>query len=136
MSDVWDMNWFGSTKTLDVHIAWLRRKLGDDPAAPRYIHTVRGIGFRLATTEESAITLRIRLLAALAYVLLLAIIALGVPLAINLSARVNAEVRTQALAQADLVAATAADLLGPQPERSWARWLARAPHRSGAACSS
>jgi two-component system, OmpR family, sensor kinase len=44
-------------------------------------------------------------------VLLLAVIALGVPLAINLSARVNAEVRTQAQAQADLVAATAADLL-------------------------
>jgi signal transduction histidine kinase len=53
------------------------------------------------------------LLAALAYVLLLAIIALGVPLAINLSARVNAEVRTQAQAQADLVAAAAADLLAP-----------------------
>jgi signal transduction histidine kinase len=50
--------------------------------------------------------------AALSYVLLLAIIALGVPLAINLSARVHAEVRTQAQAQADLVAATAADLLG------------------------
>lgn len=47
MSDVWDMNWFGSTKTLDVHVAWLRRKLGDDPAAPLYIHTVRGVGFRL-----------------------------------------------------------------------------------------
>jgi two-component system, OmpR family, sensor kinase len=46
------------------------------------------------------------------YVLLLAIIALGVPLAINLSARVHAEVRTQAQAQADLLAATAADLLG------------------------
>jgi two-component system, OmpR family, sensor kinase len=44
-------------------------------------------------------------------VLLLAIVALGVPLAINLRARVNAEVRTQAQAQADLVAATAADLL-------------------------
>ncbi len=44
--------------------------------------------------------------------LLLAIVAFGVPLAINLSARVNAEVRTQARAQADLVAATAADLLG------------------------
>ena len=53
MSDVWDMNWFGSTKTLDVHIALLRRKLGDDPAAPRYIHTVRGVGFRLATQQES-----------------------------------------------------------------------------------
>jgi signal transduction histidine kinase len=46
------------------------------------------------------------------YVLLLAIIALGVPLAINLSGRVHAEVQTQAQAQADLVAATAADLLG------------------------
>jgi DNA-binding response OmpR family regulator len=52
MSDVWDTNWFGSTKTLDVHIAWLRRKLGDDPAAPSYIHTVRGVGFRLATQQE------------------------------------------------------------------------------------
>jgi two-component system, OmpR family, response regulator RegX3 len=46
MADVWDMNWFGSTKTLDVHIAVLRRKLGDDPAAPAYIRTVRGVGFR------------------------------------------------------------------------------------------
>ena len=53
MSDVWDMNWFGSTKTLDVHIAWLRRKLGDDPASPRYIHTVRGVGFRLDDAERS-----------------------------------------------------------------------------------
>jgi DNA-binding response OmpR family regulator len=52
MSDVWDMNWFGSTKTLDVHIAWLRRKLGDDPARPTYIHTVRGVGFRLAQPAE------------------------------------------------------------------------------------
>jgi len=47
-------------------------------------------------------------------VLLLAIVALGVPLALNLSARVNAEVRTQAQGQADLVAATAADLLDPR----------------------
>jgi two-component system, OmpR family, response regulator RegX3 len=52
MSDVWDMNWFGSTKTLDVHIAWLRRKLGDDPAHPTYIHTVRGVGFRLVEPKE------------------------------------------------------------------------------------
>ncbi len=55
--------------------------------------------------------LRTGLLAALAYVLLLAIIALGVPLASSLSARVHDEVRSQALGQADLVAATAADLL-------------------------
>lgn len=57
--------------------------------------------------------LRTGLLAALAYVLLLAIVALGVPLALSLSARVNDEVRSQARGQADLVAATAADLLAP-----------------------
>jgi len=52
MSDVWDENWFGSTKTLDVHIAGLRRKLHDDPGAPRYIETVRGVGFRFSADEE------------------------------------------------------------------------------------
>lgn len=52
MSDVWDVNWFGSTKTLDVHIGWLRRKLGDDSATPRYIRTVRGVGFSLAAEQE------------------------------------------------------------------------------------
>jgi DNA-binding response OmpR family regulator len=46
MAQVWDQHWFGSTKTLDVHVSWLRRKLGDDPAAPRYISTVRSVGFR------------------------------------------------------------------------------------------
>jgi two-component system, OmpR family, response regulator RegX3 len=48
MSDVWDENWFGSTKTLDVHVGWLRRKLGDDSADPPYIRTVRGVGFCLS----------------------------------------------------------------------------------------
>lgn len=52
IADVWDVNWFGSTKTLDVHIGWLRKKLGDDPANPRYIHTVRGVGFRFTAPEE------------------------------------------------------------------------------------
>jgi DNA-binding response OmpR family regulator len=52
MARVWDENWFGPTKTLDVHIGTLRRKLRDDPAQPRYIHTVRGVGFRFTTGEE------------------------------------------------------------------------------------
>jgi two-component system, OmpR family, response regulator RegX3 len=52
MSEVWDENWFGSTRTLDTHIGWLRKKLGDDPVAPRFIHTVRGVGFRFAAPEE------------------------------------------------------------------------------------
>ena len=41
---VWDEHWYGPTKTLDVHIAQLRRKLGD----PRWIETVRSVGYRLA----------------------------------------------------------------------------------------
>ncbi len=48
MADVWDENWFGPTKTLDVHIGLLRRKLGEDAADPRYLRTVRGVGFLLA----------------------------------------------------------------------------------------
>ena len=54
MSKVWDENWFGPTKTLDTHVGWLRKKLGDDPASPRYIHTVRGVGFRFSAPEELA----------------------------------------------------------------------------------
>jgi DNA-binding response OmpR family regulator len=49
MSEVWDENWFGSTKTLDVHMSSLRRKLGDDGADPELISTVRGVGFRFET---------------------------------------------------------------------------------------
>jgi DNA-binding response OmpR family regulator len=46
MSEVWDENWFGSTKTLDMHVSWLRRKLGEDATDPRHLMTVRGVGLR------------------------------------------------------------------------------------------
>jgi DNA-binding response OmpR family regulator len=46
MQEVWGDKWWGSTKTLDMHISWLRRKLGDDAQRPSYITTVRGVGFR------------------------------------------------------------------------------------------
>jgi DNA-binding response OmpR family regulator len=46
MRQVWDSKWWGSTKTLDMHVSWLRRKLHDDAHSPRYITTVRGVGFR------------------------------------------------------------------------------------------
>jgi two-component system response regulator RegX3 len=52
IDEVWDVNWFGSTKTLDVHVSGLRKKLDDDPGEPRYIHTVRGVGFRFASADE------------------------------------------------------------------------------------
>jgi DNA-binding response OmpR family regulator len=53
IADVWDENWFGSTKTLDVHVGTLRRKLGEDPAAPRHLHTVRGVGFSLRAPGDA-----------------------------------------------------------------------------------
>ena len=49
MREVWETDPQGSTKTLDMHVSWLRRKLGDDANAPRYITTVRGTGFRFET---------------------------------------------------------------------------------------
>jgi two-component system, OmpR family, response regulator RegX3 len=52
IDEVWDTNWYGSTKTLDVHVSSLRRKLGDDSQNQRFIHTVRGVGFRFASADE------------------------------------------------------------------------------------
>jgi DNA-binding response OmpR family regulator len=52
MREIWDTVWFGSTKTLDMHISVLRRKLGDDAAKPRYIATVRGVGFRFERDDR------------------------------------------------------------------------------------
>lgn len=46
IDEVWDPAWVGDEHVVDVHIANLRSKLGDDPAAPTYIETVRGIGYR------------------------------------------------------------------------------------------
>ena len=49
---VWGNEWIGDPRTLDVHIRWLRQKLEDDPGAPRYLLTVRGMGYRFARPEE------------------------------------------------------------------------------------
>lgn len=45
---IWGADYFGSDHVVDVHVANLRKKLGEDPAAPRYIETVRGVGYRFA----------------------------------------------------------------------------------------
>jgi DNA-binding response OmpR family regulator len=47
IDEVWDENWWGSTKTLDVHINSIRRKLGERPGAVSRITTIRGVGYRL-----------------------------------------------------------------------------------------
>ena len=47
IDEVWDENWWGSTKTLDVHINSMRRKLGEQAGTPSRITTIRGVGYRL-----------------------------------------------------------------------------------------
>ncbi len=48
---VWGADWYGDDHLVDVHIANLRRKLGDDPRAPRHILTVRGVGYRMGPSR-------------------------------------------------------------------------------------
>ena len=54
MHEIWETAWLGSTKTLDMHVSVLRRKLGDDATSPRFITTVRGVGFRFEPTGGGA----------------------------------------------------------------------------------
>jgi two-component system alkaline phosphatase synthesis response regulator PhoP len=50
---VWGTDWLGDTRTLDVHIRWLREKIEEDPGQPRLIQTVRGVGYRFAAEGQS-----------------------------------------------------------------------------------
>ena len=49
MRDVWGANFWTSSKTIDVHLGWVRRKLGDDSRRPMLISTIRGRGLRFET---------------------------------------------------------------------------------------
>lgn len=49
--EVWGTDWLGDTRTLDVHMSWLRGKLEDDPTHPIYLQTVRGVGYRFVKPE-------------------------------------------------------------------------------------
>jgi len=51
LTEVWQLPYGGSDKTVDVHLSWLRRKLGESAAEPRLLQTVRGVGVRLAEPE-------------------------------------------------------------------------------------
>lgn len=52
LDTVWGEGWIGEPKTLDVHIQWLRDKIESDPSRPRFIHTVRGIGYKFALPSK------------------------------------------------------------------------------------
>jgi len=47
LEQVWGLDFYGDTKTVDVHIRWLREKIEDDASNPKYVQTVRGFGYRL-----------------------------------------------------------------------------------------
>ncbi len=47
LAEVWQMPWGGGDRTVEVHLSWLRRKLGETAAEPRYLHSVRGVGIKL-----------------------------------------------------------------------------------------
>jgi len=51
LAEVWQLAWGGSDRTVDVHLSWLRRKLGETAKQPRYLHSVRGVGVRLMAPE-------------------------------------------------------------------------------------
>ena len=50
--EVWGTDWLGDTRTLDVHIRWLRTKIEDNPKQPKYIQTVRGVGYRFMPADS------------------------------------------------------------------------------------
>lgn len=54
MRDVWQTSFWTSSKTIDVHLGWVRRKLGDDSRRPRLITTIRGKGLRFEVSDPMA----------------------------------------------------------------------------------
>ena len=54
LAEVWQLAWGGSDRTVDVHLSWLRRKLGETAREPRYLHSVRGVGVRLTAPSPDA----------------------------------------------------------------------------------
>jgi hypothetical protein len=53
LREIWGYDYFGETRTVDVHIRYLRQKIEDDPNRPVYIETVRGVGYRFNDKAES-----------------------------------------------------------------------------------
>jgi DNA-binding response OmpR family regulator len=52
MKEVWDTDYMGDTRTLDVHIRWVREKIEDNPNRPRRLITIRGVGYRLISQPQ------------------------------------------------------------------------------------
>jgi DNA-binding response OmpR family regulator len=53
MKEVWETDYVGDTRTLSVHVRWLRLKVEDNPSSPRFLRTVRGVGYRFEVVESA-----------------------------------------------------------------------------------
>ncbi len=56
LTHVWHLPYGGADKTVDVHVSWLRRKLGETAQEPRYLHTIRGVGIKLSPPASPAVS--------------------------------------------------------------------------------
>jgi DNA-binding response OmpR family regulator len=52
METVWETDYMGDTRTLDVHVRWIRERIEENPSSPKYLRTVRGIGYRFGVPSE------------------------------------------------------------------------------------
>ena len=107
LTHVWRMPYGGADKTVDVHVSWLRRKLGETAQQPRYLHTVRGVGIKLTRRASPRPPMRLRIILLVVATSSLVLVSFLVPLALVL--------RTLA---ADRAVSTATDRR-PSP---WPRW--------------
>jgi two-component system phosphate regulon response regulator PhoB len=53
METVWETDYFGDTRTLDVHIRWMREIIEENPAKPEFLKTVRGVGYIFSIPADS-----------------------------------------------------------------------------------
>jgi DNA-binding response OmpR family regulator len=54
MKNVWDTDYLGDTRTLDVHVRWIREKIEENPSSPLYLCTIRGVGYRFEVPEQAS----------------------------------------------------------------------------------
>jgi DNA-binding response OmpR family regulator len=54
MKNVWDTDYVGDTRTLDVHVRWIREKIEENPSSPVHLRTVRGVGYRFDVSEQTS----------------------------------------------------------------------------------
>ena len=119
LENVWDPHWYGPTKTLDVHVASLRKKLGD----PGWIETVRGVGFRLRTRcerpsdERGARAVKRRLLVSYLSITLFVLLVLEIPLGVSYANSVERRLTSDLQHDAFSLAIRSQEPLGPATPR-------------------